>query len=61
MRRLKRDNYIGNKCGSPPGFKGDCPALFPEGTTGQVKQLHLENRAPEIAPYYRLGARRGSA
>jgi len=27
----------------------------------RVKQLHLENRAPEIAPYYRLGARRGRA
>ncbi|MCP5198608.1 MAG: bifunctional isocitrate dehydrogenase kinase/phosphatase [Gammaproteobacteria bacterium] len=23
-----------------------------------IKRLHLENRAPEVAPYYRLGARR---
>lgn len=26
-----------------------------------VKQLHIDNRAPEVAPYYRLAARRGSA
>ena len=25
----------------------------------EVKRLHLDNRAPEVAPYYRLAARRG--
>ncbi len=27
----------------------------------EIKRLHEENRAPEVAPYYRLGARRDSA
>ncbi len=26
----------------------------------EMKQLHLENRAPDVAPYYRLGARRSA-
>ncbi|MEQ8230913.1 MAG: bifunctional isocitrate dehydrogenase kinase/phosphatase [Gammaproteobacteria bacterium] len=26
-----------------------------------IKQLHCENRAPEVAPYYRIGARRTTA
>ncbi|MBK6660470.1 MAG: bifunctional isocitrate dehydrogenase kinase/phosphatase [Proteobacteria bacterium] len=25
-----------------------------------IKQLHLTNSAPEVAPYYRLGTRRGA-